>query len=125
MDFRNWQAQVRRGLLDVIVMNMLGHGERHGYEMAQRLKQLKGLAVREGNIYPILARLQVDGLIGTRVRPSPDGPPRKHYKLTKAGVQTLKRMSRYLDELMDGLHQVRGKGRRPKRSASGRKQRRP
>ena len=57
MDLGNWQTQLRKGLLDVVVLNLLRHGERHGYDMVQTLKQIDGLKVREGNIYPILARL--------------------------------------------------------------------
>jgi PadR family transcriptional regulator PadR len=106
MDFHHWTAQVRRGILDMAVMNLLAGGERHGYEMVQRLRKLKGLEVREGNIYPILARLQIDGSVRTYTLASSDGPPRKYYKLTKAGVQTLRRMNGHWDELIDSLSQI-------------------
>ena len=107
MNFHNWRTQVRRGVLDLAVMNLIDGRECHGYDMVRKLKELEALAVREGNIYPVLARLQVDGLIAARTLPSTDGPPQKHYRLTKAGQQTLRSMNEHWDELVDNLHRLR------------------
>ena len=54
----NWQTQLRKGMLDIVILNLLSHGPCHGYEMVQQLKKVHGLKMREGNIYPILARLE-------------------------------------------------------------------
>jgi len=48
LDFENWQTQLRKGLLDIAVLNLLQCEECHGYEMVRRLKRLKGLDIREG-----------------------------------------------------------------------------
>ena len=93
MDFYNWQTQLRKGLLEVVVLNFLRHGRYHGYDIVQALKKIKGLKIREGNIYPILARLQTDRLVTSHTEPSQDGPPRKYYKLTKLGIKTLGEMN--------------------------------
>ncbi len=77
MNLNNWQTQLRKGLLDIVILNLLRHGRCHGYEMVQTLKQVQGLKIREGNIYPILARLQTDGLVRSQSEASSDGPPRK------------------------------------------------
>ncbi len=106
MDFHNWQTQLRKGVLEIVVMNLLAEGESHGYEMAQRLKQLKGLEIREGNIYPVLARLQIDGLVGTYTLASSDGPQRKYYKLTEAGQQMVRRMNEHWNELVASIDLV-------------------
>ena len=110
MDFRNWQTQLRKGLLEMVLMNLLGEGESHGYEMVRRLKQFKGLEIREGNVYPVLARLQMDGLVSTYTLASTDGPQRKYYKLTRAGEQVLARMNGHWDELAEGVEQTRSGG---------------
>ena len=78
MDIYNWRIQLRKGLLELVVLNLLEHDRCHGYEMVQKLKRIEGLKIREGNIYPILARLQIDGLVKSDTEPSEDGPPRKY-----------------------------------------------
>jgi len=39
----------------------------------------------EGTIYPLMRRLQNDGLVDTYLVESQSGPPRKYYRLTQAG----------------------------------------
>jgi len=48
LNLNNWRTQLRKGLLEVVVLNLLQHGQRHGYEMIQALKQSQGLIIREG-----------------------------------------------------------------------------
>lgn len=107
MDLGNWQTQLRKGLLDVVVLNLLQQGSWHGYEMVQTLKQIDGLKLREGNIYPILARLQTDGLVTSSSEPSPDGPPRKSFKLTRLGQKTLDEMNAHWDQLIGSIERIR------------------
>ena len=52
-------------------------------EIASRLA--KGIDMGEGTIYPLMRRMQVDGLVDTYLVESPAGPPRKYYRLTTAG----------------------------------------
>ncbi|HOK66711.1 MAG TPA: PadR family transcriptional regulator [Anaerohalosphaeraceae bacterium] len=107
MDLQNWQTQLRKGLLDIVVLNFLARGRCHGYEMVQELKKCRGLSVREGNIYPILARLQTDGLAEAGIEPGPGGPPRKYYTITERGKQILAEMNRHWDMIVAGVNQVR------------------
>ena len=103
MGFANWQGQLRKGLLDIVVLNLLGHKSCHGYEMVQILKAVPGLRIHEGNIYPVLARLKAEGLITSYPMASPNGPPRKHYKLTKLGNETLKQMNSHWIEVVEAI----------------------
>lgn len=107
MNLNNWQTQLRKGLLEIVILNLLQHGQCHGYEMAQTLKQSKGLVIREGNIYPVLARLQIDGLVTSYNEVSQDGPPRKYFKLTKSGKKVLVDMNTYWDQIIEGVQSVR------------------
>ena len=107
MNLNNWQTQLRKGLLDIVVLNLLRHGQCHGYEMVQTLKQNQGLIIREGNIYPILARLQTDGLVTSYSEASPDGPPRKYFKLTKLGKKVLEDMNQHWDQINEGIKHIR------------------
>jgi len=107
LNLDNWQTQLRKGLLDIVVLNLLQHGHHHGYEMVQTLKQSDGLKIREGNIYPILARLQTDGLVTSYSQTSPDGPPRRYFKLTELGRKTLADMNAHWDRIIESIRSIR------------------
>ncbi len=107
MNLENWQTQLRKGLLDIVVLNLLNRGPSHGYEMVQTMKRIDGLQIREGNIYPILARLETDGLVASYSEPSTDGPPRKYFQLTEAGKKTLEAMNNHWDRLIKSLESIK------------------
>jgi PadR family transcriptional regulator PadR len=107
LNLENWQTQLRKGLLDIVILNLLQHSRCHGYEMVQTLKQIDGLQIREGNIYPILARLQTDGLVASHSEPSRDGPPRKCFELTKLGLNVLKDMNTHWNQITENIERIR------------------
>jgi PadR family transcriptional regulator, regulatory protein PadR len=107
MDLNNWQAQLRKGLLDIAILNLLKNTQRHGYEIVQIFKQSPGLRIHEGNIYPILARLKADGLVASYSEPSRDGPPRKYFKLTDPGRTTVEKMNDHWDEISNTIANFR------------------
>lgn len=107
MELQNWQTQLRKGLLDIVVLNFLARGRCHGYEMVRELKKCRGLTLREGNIYPILARLQTDGLVESRMEAGSDGPPRKYFQITEQGRWKLEEMNRHWDMIVVSVEQVR------------------
>ncbi|MDO1558040.1 PadR family transcriptional regulator [Brevundimonas sp. 2R-24] len=75
--------QLRKGVLPLCVLAVLAHGDSYAYEIAGRLAQAVGMG--EGTIYPLMRRLQADGLVETYLEESPSGPSRKYYRLTGAG----------------------------------------
>ena len=99
LNLDNWQAQLRKGLLDIAILNLLQHSQYHGYEIVQIFKQSKGLKIHEGNIYPILARLKADGLVTNYSKASRDGPPRKYFELTELGQKTVGQMNDHWEEI--------------------------
>jgi PadR family transcriptional regulator PadR len=107
LNLNNWQTQLRKGLLDTVILNLLQHGQCHGYDMVQTLKQINGLKIREGNIYPILARLQTDGMVTSYTEASRDGPPRKYFKLTEAGEKILFDMNAHWDQIIESIQNIR------------------
>jgi PadR family transcriptional regulator PadR len=107
MNLENWQTQLRKGLLDIVVLNLLHRGPSHGYEMVQTMKRIDGLQIREGNIYPVLARLETDGLVSSYSEASADGPPRKYYQLTESGQSALDEMNGHWDRLIESIRQIR------------------
>lgn len=107
MNLQNWQTQLRKGLLELVILNLLSSSARHGYEMVQKLKQIEGLKIREGNIYPILARLKTDKMIESESQASPDGPPRKYFRLTELGSQNLEQMNGHWDMISYSIEHIR------------------
>ena len=103
----NWQTQLRKGMLDIVILNLLSHGACHGYEMVQQMKKIEGLKIREGNVYPILARLQQEALVESETRRSADGPPRKYFKLTHSGRQALEDMNTHWQQMIQSIEHVR------------------
>ena len=65
-------------------------GPAYGYEMTKQLRARGLSTVGEGSIYPLLGRLERDGLVETRRAASNGGPPRKYYSLSPEGERALK-----------------------------------
>ena len=79
--------QLKKGALDLCVLALLSRGDSYAYEIASRLSQAIGMG--EGTIYPLMRRMQGDGLVETYLAESSAGPPRKYYRITEAGRASL------------------------------------
>lgn len=104
----NWQVQVRKGLLELCVLNALTGGKQYGYDIVKQLRTLDGLVIGEGTIYPILSRFRTQGLVEATIEESPDGPARKYYHLTPHGRKTLAQMNEVWDQIHHGVLSLRG-----------------
>jgi PadR family transcriptional regulator PadR len=96
---RAWVAQLRKGLVELLVLAALRHEEVYGYQLLQRLASMNGLSLTESTLYPVLGRLADDRLVAVRQVPSPSGPPRRYYRLTAAGERRLGDMLVYWKEI--------------------------
>ena len=81
--------------------NLLLHGS-----IASRLMQEVGMG--EGTIYPLMRRMQDDGLVSTYLVEAPGGPPRKYYRLTEAGRKTLKAQREEWKNFMAAVEKMLG-----------------
>lgn len=104
--FDNWTVQVRKGVLELCILNALSERERYGYELVKSLVDIPGLGVTEGTLYPLLSRLRVQGFIAARLEESSEGPARKYYSLTREGRKTMAAMNNYLDVLHQGTRKL-------------------
>jgi PadR family transcriptional regulator PadR len=101
-----WVTQLRKGLIEFCVLNLLARGESYGYELLQSLQAIEELVVTDSTVYPILSRLRTDGYLKVQVKPSSSGPPRRYFSLTALGQQRVKEMNLYWNNLqtaIDGL----------------------
>ncbi len=107
---QRWLTQLRKGLLEICTLVVLSQEDGYGYQIVQRLKQVDGLTMNEGTVYPILQRLHREGCLATYRRPSESGPPRKWFQLTEAGRDRLLSMVREWSRLHHGVHQLLNEG---------------
>jgi PadR family transcriptional regulator len=107
---RDWVTQLRKGLLELCLLNLLSAGESYGYEIVQKLKTVDALAVTESTVYPILSRLRKEGYLTVRSEPSPGGPPRRYFSLTRLGQGHRREMNRYWDDLDSAIRELRAAG---------------
>lgn len=83
------RSQLLRGVLDLCLLAVMEEGPAYGYEMTKRLRA-RGLSiVGEGSIYPLLGRLEREGLVETHRVASEGGPPRKYYQPSPEGRRAL------------------------------------
>lgn len=80
------EIQLKKGALELCVLALLSQHDSYAYEIASRLSDAIGMG--EGTIYPLMRRLQADGLVETYLVESPAGPPRKYYRLSEGGKKT-------------------------------------
>jgi PadR family transcriptional regulator, regulatory protein PadR len=102
-------TQLRKGILELAVMGVLYHERHYGYSLVRALTETGSISLKEGTIYPILARLDRDGLVRSEWVESDQGPPRKYYALTSSGRQLFDELSKELD-LLISLVQQKWKG---------------
>src|SRR6184192_4446738 len=83
------RSELLRGVLDLCLLAVIEEGPAYGYEMTKRLRA-RGLSiVGERSIYPLLGRLEREGLVETHRAASDSGPPRKYYRPSREGRRTL------------------------------------
>lgn len=81
------EIQLKKGVLSLCVLALLARADSYAYEIASRLAD--AIDMGEGTIYPLMRRMQSDGLVETYLVESSSGPSRKYYRLTAAGTDAL------------------------------------
>ena len=87
-------TELRRGVVVLAVLSRLRTAQ-YGYSLRQALAE-RGMPIEEGTLYPLMRRLEEQGLLVSEWRIA-DGPPRRYYKLSPKG-------SRVYAELTDNWH---------------------
>jgi PadR family transcriptional regulator PadR len=98
-----WEAQLRKGCLEMAVLAALAPGKSYGLEILRALESHSNLVLSEGTIYPILNRLRLEGLVDAEWVDAGSGHPRKYYSLTRAGRQRAVQMAETWLDFASGL----------------------
>lgn len=90
---QHWEAQLRKGCLEMAILSSLWQSRLYGLEILRSLLERSQLEVAEGTLYPILSRLKSEGLLQSEWVEAEAGHPRKYYWLTAAGRRRAREMA--------------------------------
>lgn len=97
-----WLAQLRKGVAELFVLRLLETGGAlHGYAVTQKLHELGDVVAGESTVYPLLRRLEREGLVVAEWSTEGGGNPRKYYKITRRG-------SEFLHQALEEWHTLMG-----------------
>jgi PadR family transcriptional regulator PadR len=100
--------EILPGTLDMLVLRALAGGRKHGYGIAQRLKEASGnvLQVGESSLYPALQRLLLNGWVAAEWGTSENNRRARFYTLTAVGRKRLAAEMRDFDRMVGAIRQV-------------------
>lgn len=104
-----YESQMKKGVLDMLVLNLLLTEKKYGYQIVAELKEKSGgrFLLKEGTLYPILYRLEDDHLVESRWSgPVGKGVPRKYYVITEEGKSTLNEISALWKEISGSVSMI-------------------
>lgn len=106
MNLVNTQVQMRKGILEYCILNIISRGEVYASDMLDELTSAKIMVV-EGTLYPLLTRLRKAGLVEYKWVESTGGPPRKYYTLTTEGQEFLASLDSTWKDLVESTEKIK------------------
>ena len=98
-------SAIRRGLLEFVILKIVASDKVYVADMLARLRQTE-FSTQEGTLYPLLSKMQREGLVDYEWQESDAGPPRKYYQLTAKGKSQLGELNDYWNSLNTTLSQL-------------------
>lgn len=107
----NMIKQFKKGVLEIVILKLLSQREMYGYELVSELNRRgESLNIKEGTLYPILYRLEDEGLMETRWEQGAfREKPKKYYSVTEKGLKVMteaysqwKAIARDIMNIMEG-----------------------
>jgi len=101
-----------------MILSILSHGESYGYQILQNIEELSGgkWEWSEAMLYPVLHRMNSDGLIQSRWEIMENGRKRKYYSLTAKGEEALQAEKEHWMSVHEVLKQLWSPGPQPQLS---------
>lgn len=102
------QSNYRRGIMSLVILSLLKSENMYGYQLCQEISRFSGgkLTIQEGSLYPILYRLQDQGLISEERVLVGKRMTRNYYHLEPSGVERLREMTAEYEELTAGVFAI-------------------
>lgn len=104
-----YESQMKKGMLDMLVLTLLAQKEKYGYQIITELKERSGgrFLLKEGTLYPILYRLEDDGMISSRWKEAGEKHiPRKYYRITENGQRALREITDLWKDLNEAASRI-------------------
>lgn len=101
-----YERQMKKGVLDMLVLKLLTEESKYGYLIIQELKEKSGgtFLLKDGTLYPVLYRLEDENLVVCRWSAAErKQAPRKYYEITDSGRQALAEMEAAWQNITDGV----------------------
>ena len=96
--------QFKKGVLELCVLSLLSSRDYYGYELVKAISE--HITISEGMIYPLLRRLTKEKYCHTYLRESTEGPPRKYYRLTTAGINSCVELRQEWQEFTESINSI-------------------
>jgi PadR family transcriptional regulator PadR len=84
---QNIMLELRRGILAIVVLSQLNQ-EQYGYSLLKLISD-QGLAIDQGTLYPLMRRLEAQGLLQSDWRIADETRPRRYYVISPKGREAL------------------------------------
>ncbi|MFS9096224.1 PadR family transcriptional regulator [Streptococcus rubneri] len=104
------ESQLLKGVLEGCVLEIISKKSIYGYELIQSLKETGFDKIVAGTVYPLLQKLEKQGVIVGEMRPSPGGPDRKYFSLTMEGRERLEEFWYQWQDLVIKVERVKKEG---------------
>ena len=104
------ESQFAQGCPGRLCFRIISKKSIYGYELIQSLKETGFDKIVAGTVYPLLQKLEKQGVIVGEMRPSPDGPDRKYFSLTKEGRERLEEFWNQWQDLVIKVERVKKEG---------------
>ena len=104
----NGQNSFRRGVMSLVILALLTKEDMYGYQLVQETARQSGgrLTTQEGSLYPVLYRLEKQGLISNRKVLSGKRMVRVYYHLEPSGEERLQELIQEYREVTTGIFSI-------------------
>lgn len=104
-----YERQMKKGVLDMLVLKLLKSEAKYGYQIIQELKEKseETFLLKDGTLYPVLYRLEDDKLVASKWSETEGKQvPRKYYEITEAGQKALEEIEVVWKRISDGISKI-------------------
>jgi PadR family transcriptional regulator PadR len=101
---QNMVLELRRGAIVISVLSQLEE-EQYGYSLLKRLADL-GMEIEQGTLYPLLRRLESQGLVQSNWRIVDEARPRRYYQISPQGHQAIVRLKQEWSDLVATMNRM-------------------
>ena len=101
---QNMVLELRRGVIGLAVLSQLGE-EQYGYSLLKHLSD-QGIDIGQGTLYPLLRRLETQGLLQSDWRVVDDTRPRRYYLISPQGRDVLTQLKREWKDMTTSMQQM-------------------